>query len=287
MPRWQLHKLVKLDTICKRVVACFLNFFCPHWLYPAHWFNSGQPESLLHSTEIIPTGPVPAALPAALVQHRLQDWHTVQPNNVTHYGELFVELFFLSSFIEPYISDFHCHLFFRSTTVPFLTSLPLYTPRCARTHILNCVPLSTPCVWSRSLVQLVFDHSHTRMSLLIQYTFDTVQTRSRFAAVVLYSLSIYISIRKTTCLPCHTKAKECQSRFQAVDQSGRPGSHMLAQANAQQTHCGGRVATHTQTRTQREPYKDYRFKSYLRSCLPLSCPLLSQRLCILVVYYIY
>lgn len=75
----------QLDTKYKCVVSCFLNF-CPYWLYPAHWFNPGQPEPLLHPTEIIQTGPVPAPLPASLVQYCLQDRHTVQPNNVTQHG---------------------------------------------------------------------------------------------------------------------------------------------------------------------------------------------------------
>ena len=37
-------------------------------------------------TEAVPTGPVVAPLPAPLVQHRLQDWHTVQQNYVTQHG---------------------------------------------------------------------------------------------------------------------------------------------------------------------------------------------------------
>ncbi|CAB1414438.1 unnamed protein product [Pleuronectes platessa] len=52
----------------------------------AHWLDPGQPEPLLHPTEVVPTGPVPAPLTAALVQHRLQDWDPVQQNNVTQPG---------------------------------------------------------------------------------------------------------------------------------------------------------------------------------------------------------
>ncbi|TDH03398.1 hypothetical protein EPR50_G00162600 [Perca flavescens] len=50
----------------------------------AHRFHPGQPEPVLPPSEAVPAGPVPAALSAALVQHRLQDRHTVQQNNVTH-----------------------------------------------------------------------------------------------------------------------------------------------------------------------------------------------------------
>lgn len=40
-------------------------------------------------TEAVPAGTVPAALPATLVQPRLQNRHTVQPNNVTQRTQVF------------------------------------------------------------------------------------------------------------------------------------------------------------------------------------------------------
>ncbi|MED6287740.1 hypothetical protein CHARACLAT_019270 [Characodon lateralis] len=41
-----------------------------------HRFNSGQPEPLLYPSEVVPPGPVAAALSAPLVQYRLKNRHT-------------------------------------------------------------------------------------------------------------------------------------------------------------------------------------------------------------------
>lgn len=128
---------------------------CPHWLYPAHRVHSGQPEPLLHPTEIIPTGPVPAALLATLVQHCLQDRHSVQPNNVTQHGELFVKLFFFWLYLSIDFWFPLSSLFQEHNCSVFLTSLPLHTPRCTHTHILRTafhslcmMQLSgSTCVW--------------------------------------------------------------------------------------------------------------------------------------------
>lgn len=65
----------------------FLNHLF-HWLYPAYWINISQPEPLLHPSEAVPPGPVSAAVFSPLVQHCLQDRHTVQQNHVIWHSQV-------------------------------------------------------------------------------------------------------------------------------------------------------------------------------------------------------
>ncbi|CAG5897353.1 unnamed protein product, partial [Menidia menidia] len=51
----------------------------------AYRLDPGQLETLLHPPEAVPPGPVLAALLPPVVQHRLQDGHTVQQNHVTQH----------------------------------------------------------------------------------------------------------------------------------------------------------------------------------------------------------
>lgn len=133
------------------MLHCFFFLdFLSHWLYPAHRFNPGQPEPLLHPSEAVPTGPVPAALAAPLVQYRLQDRHPVQQNNVTQHGEwglwwhmsptlLNIKLIHLTGFV--FLSVFQSHRCSRQSS-------PVHAEMYTHTHIL--LQLSTPCVTHRT-----------------------------------------------------------------------------------------------------------------------------------------
>uniref|UniRef100_A0A8V0YXP5 N-alpha-acetyltransferase 60 n=1 Tax=Gallus gallus TaxID=9031 RepID=A0A8V0YXP5_CHICK len=58
-----------------------------------------QPEPVFHSPEDIPTSPEPSLQPSAMVWHFCQEWHRVQPDDVTPSADVHSTkgLFFLSS----------------------------------------------------------------------------------------------------------------------------------------------------------------------------------------------
>lgn len=115
----------------------WLNFLL-HWLYPAHWFHSSQPEPLLPPSEAIPSGPVPAALSAALVQHCVEDGHTVQQNDVKWLGRVRAAstlLAFIIILFRQCYQSIRLH-FFPPQEARFF--FPFYTLRCRPT-----VPSST------------------------------------------------------------------------------------------------------------------------------------------------